>query len=146
MRAVPKHPFQRPFFHPRTKAVNMAVWAEMWFKWDSTCLSVTPLERLVCLFHVYLFSNLTSFDLNNDGLRGGFRPGSQGSGTLSAFSNLSNQRVRDLKNGKFIDFLGDWNAVTFLMTGFQNKTDSLSFFVSQLGCFPGLFHWFQGKH
>ena len=55
-------------FHPRTKAVNMAVWPEMWFKWDSTRLSVTPPERLVCLFHVYLFSDLTAFDLNNDGL------------------------------------------------------------------------------
>ena len=69
---------------------------------------------------------------------GGFRPGSQGSGTLSAISNLSNKKVRDLRNGKFIDFWGDWNPVTFLMTGFQNKTDSLSFFVSQLGCFIDL--------
>ena len=69
--------------------------------------------------------------------RGGFRSGSQGSGTLSAFSNLSNNRVRDLKTSKLIDLLGgggDWNAVPVLMTGLQNKTDSLSFIVNQLGC------------
>ena len=67
--------------------------------------------------------------------RGGFR-----SGSLSAFSNLSNNRVRDLKNSKLIDLLGggDWNAVPVLMTGLQNKTDSLSFIVNQLGCFIDL--------
>ena len=42
------------------------------------------------------------------------------------------------KNGKFIDFFGDGNPVTFSMTGFQKKTDSPSFFVSQLGCFIDL--------
>ena len=62
----------------------------------------------------------------------------------------------DLKTAKLIYFLGDWNPVTVLMTGFQNKTDSdwnpvtvlmtgfqnktdsLSFFVGQLGCFIDL--------
>ena len=37
---------------------------------------------------------------------GGFRPGWQGSGTLSAFSNLTNYRVWDLKKRKLIDFGG----------------------------------------
>ena len=71
---------------------------------------------------------------------GEFGSSSQGSGTLSTFSNLSNYRVRDLKTGKLVDVSGGGgsNPVTVLMTGFQNKTDSLSFFVSQLGCFVDL--------
>ena len=55
------------------------------------------------------------------------------SGTLSVFSNLTNYKVREINW-----FLGDWNPVTVLMTGFQNKTDNLSFFVGQLGCFIDL--------
>ena len=55
--------------------------------------------------------------------RGGLRPGSQGSGTLSAFFFKSNYRVRDLKTVELIDFLEGLEPV--LMTGFQNKTDSL---------------------
>ena len=55
--------------------------------------------------------------------------------TCQRFQIFQIKGLETLKNGKFIDFWGDWNPVTFLMTGFQNKTDSLSFFVSQLGCF-----------
>ena len=42
------------------------------------------------------------------------------------------------ENGKLIDFLGDWNPVTVLLTGFQNPIDSLLFVVGQLGCFIDL--------
>ena len=47
-------------------------------------------------------------------------------------------QIKGLETGKFIDFLEDWNPVTVFMTGFKNKTDSLFFFVNQLGCFIDL--------